>query len=91
MNTAHGSHCCKKHGCKYGDSDCTVILGKEKQEGKCYIGYELKDDCFSNFYDNVRVELTAPKLILSSVTDNVYAEIDITAEQYNQLKNKLGI
>jgi hypothetical protein len=31
---SHGRHCCKKHGCKYGDDDCPVVLGKEKQEFK---------------------------------------------------------
>ena len=23
----HDSHCCKKHGCKYGDDDCPVQFG----------------------------------------------------------------
>lgn len=23
----HDAHCCKKHGCKYGDEDCTVVNG----------------------------------------------------------------
>lgn len=23
----HDAHCCKKHGCKYGDADCTVVNG----------------------------------------------------------------
>lgn len=23
----HEHHCCKNHGCKYGDSDCPVVLG----------------------------------------------------------------
>lgn len=30
----HGSHCCKKHGCKYGNDDCPVVLGTEQQEHK---------------------------------------------------------
>ena len=29
---SHGSHCCKKHGCKYGDDECPVVLGIIKQE-----------------------------------------------------------
>lgn len=24
----HNSHCCVDHGCKYGDDDCPVVLGK---------------------------------------------------------------
>ena len=31
----HTRHCCKKHGCKYGDKDCTVVTGKLKQEYPC--------------------------------------------------------
>lgn len=28
--SVHDSHCCKVHGCKYGDRDCPVVLGKEE-------------------------------------------------------------
>jgi hypothetical protein len=31
----HTRHCCFKHGCKYGDEDCPVATGEEKQEYKC--------------------------------------------------------
>jgi hypothetical protein len=31
----HASHCCKWHGCKYGNEDCPVITGKVKQEYLC--------------------------------------------------------
>jgi len=27
--SVHDGHCCTKHGCKYGDEDCPVVLGKE--------------------------------------------------------------
>ena len=23
----HTTHCCAKHGCKYGDTDCPVVMG----------------------------------------------------------------
>lgn len=36
----HVNHCCVKHGCKYGDSDCPVVLGKVKQIGPCWDCYE---------------------------------------------------
>jgi hypothetical protein len=29
------SHCCIKHGCKYGYDDCPVETGKVKQDGPC--------------------------------------------------------
>ena len=31
----HASHCCKWHGCKYGDDDCPVVTGLIKQEYLC--------------------------------------------------------
>ena len=36
----HISHCCKWHGCKYGDPDCPVASGKVKQEYLCEYCYE---------------------------------------------------
>lgn len=27
--SVHDSHCCPKHGCKYGDASCPVVLGLE--------------------------------------------------------------
>lgn len=31
----HASHCCKWHGCKYGDKDCPVVSGKVEQLYTC--------------------------------------------------------
>ena len=31
----HQSHCCVKHGCKYGDEDCPVVLKLIKQSYPC--------------------------------------------------------
>ena len=31
----HASHCCKWHGCKYGDEDCPVVLGQVEQLYTC--------------------------------------------------------
>ena len=31
----HISHCCKWHGCKYGDPDCPVVSGEVKQAYLC--------------------------------------------------------
>ena len=31
----HASHCCKWHGCKYGNENCPVITGKAQQEYLC--------------------------------------------------------
>lgn len=31
----HVTHCCIVHGCKYGDRDCPVVLGKSDQHYLC--------------------------------------------------------
>jgi hypothetical protein len=31
----HTSHCCAKHGCKYGNAECPVVLGTHQQEFPC--------------------------------------------------------
>ena len=36
----HATHCCKWHGCKYGESDCPVVSGEVKQEYLCEDCYE---------------------------------------------------
>lgn len=37
----HATHCCTRHGCKYGDEDCPVVTKKVKQEYPCW---ECNDD-----------------------------------------------
>lgn len=32
---SHLNHCCIKHGCKYGDENCPVVLGRDKQIYSC--------------------------------------------------------
>lgn len=41
----HETHCCKKHGCKYGDEYCPVVLGHIKQVYKCEDG-DFDNGCF---------------------------------------------
>jgi len=31
----HRTHCCSKHGCKYGDDDCPVVIELIKQDYDC--------------------------------------------------------
>lgn len=31
----HSCHCCVKHGCKYGDEDCPVVLREVMQDYPC--------------------------------------------------------
>ena len=41
----HAAHCCKWHGCKYGDEDCPVVLGQVEQLYTCeYCDVLLEDE-----------------------------------------------
>jgi hypothetical protein len=31
----HAAHCCKEHGCKYGNPECPVVSGEVKQDYPC--------------------------------------------------------
>ena len=43
----HAAHCCKWHGCKYGDPDCPVVNGEVEQEYLCEYCYEdLREEEF---------------------------------------------
>jgi hypothetical protein len=35
FTSVHAAHCCRVHGCKYGDGDCPVALGTIKQKFPC--------------------------------------------------------
>ena len=50
----HETHCCVVHGCKYGDEDCPVVLGKIKQK---YICESCDDDWVFVTEDLIWVEL----------------------------------
>lgn len=57
-STAHSTHCCLDHGCKYGDDEyCTVMQGIERQDIMCpvstqcdtYGDYDEEYDMHSNY------------------------------------------
>ena len=44
----HETHCCKRHGCKYGEhANCPVTLGLIKQAYGCETGSDFNEDCFA--------------------------------------------
>ena len=51
----HASHCCKWHGCKYGDTNCPVVLHKVKQIYLCEHCYDYLHD--ENYYRQVIREI----------------------------------
>lgn len=50
----HTEHCCLKHGCKYGDNDCTVVLGFKKQSYPCEWCYEDQEAILENIRNEAR-------------------------------------
>ena len=42
----HNTHCCAKHGCKYGDSDCPVEMKLSKQVYPC-------ESCGNDFEEKI--------------------------------------
>lgn len=42
---AHAAHCCIEHGCKYGDSDCPVVMGLVGQLYPCEECDEAENKC----------------------------------------------
>lgn len=47
----HAEHCCKYHGCKYGDKNCPVVKEKVKQLWPCEDCYEEMDE--AEYYTSV--------------------------------------
>jgi hypothetical protein len=46
----HRTHCCDKHGCKYGNDNCPVVLKKIRQTYPCNTCGE-KDQGRGGFYE----------------------------------------
>jgi hypothetical protein len=59
----HRTHCCIKHGCKYGDEDCPVANGSIKQDHDCEYCYmekeeaKAKHDCLAHFGEYYKLGL----------------------------------
>ena len=61
MNTGvHTRHCCKKHGCKYGDEWCPVEHGPYEQEYPCE-DCDYENICYDCGSDKVGPRNEAPK------------------------------
>lgn len=53
--TVHASHCCKWHGCKYGDKNCPVVKGEVEQLWPCDDCYDEMDE--ADYYTSVIARL----------------------------------
>ena len=55
LKDVHTRHCCAKHGCKYGDDNCTVVSGEKIQEYTCEICEEENIDIDSGFRNPIEL------------------------------------
>jgi hypothetical protein len=62
--SVHSTHCCKKHGCKYGDDNCPVVSGIEKAKYMC-------EDCENGLQSQIETFL----IQLDYLTDDQRLEI----------------
>ena len=53
----HQSHCCKKHGCKYGEENCPVANGSVKQDTPCERCGTDDEDIDAATISDLRIEL----------------------------------
>lgn len=71
--SVHDSHCCPKHGCKYGDSDCPVELGREP-------GLSCE------YCDELAAEYPYALKELTGLTPEEFEEMKSDAAAYRKLK-----
>ena len=91
----HITHCCSKHGCKYNNEDCPVVLGIVNQDQiceDCYydIGddYEPKENMFIEAFKKGQENY---KKMLEDIGEIQYV-LNILEEQLNTIsKNKLKL
>jgi hypothetical protein len=84
-STVHSTHCCKKHGCKYCDDNCPVVLGLEPQEYRqecCDEAEEVLMGQLSGIYHYMREK---------NITSITAWEIQDLIDIYNDRRPNLGI
>jgi len=75
----HAAHCCKDHGCKYGDSDCPVANGITKQLYPC-------EDCESeeHYYNQIHDKLSKDGVLYKLGLD-IHGVIDANPKWFSFL------
>ena len=57
----HQSHCCKKHGCKYGNENCPVENGSIEQDTPCERCRTDDEDVDAATISDLKIELESVK------------------------------
>ncbi len=72
MKDVHTEHCCAKHGCKYGDDDCTVTTGLAPQSFDCescdWDKENMAEDFQVNRYMVMKFDYSLDSLVQHSVS-----------------------
>jgi hypothetical protein len=61
--SAHDTHCCRRHGCKYGSGVCPVVLGEVIALSDCeWCSYERNEeskalDVFAEWFKDQPIDL----------------------------------
>jgi len=69
----HTSHCCEKHGCKYGDDDCPVAKKVSVQE---YLCESCQDDVYALREAFPRAEAYARSVAFRDLDEGNYILVD---------------
>ena len=87
----HDAHCCKMHGCKYGDENCTVVNGYN-------IGIKCEfceDNIPSVYHSSVRYKLSySQRYAVDHLSEDIdfhshkFDTLDEALEKYKYFKNK---
>lgn len=79
--SAHSTHCCSTHGCKYGDEDCPVVLGTDPG-----ISEEWCEDCQYDKNDpevQERKRLKAENAKMREVLEWI-STVETTSDEYRR-------
>jgi len=86
----HRAHCCRKHGCKYGNDDCPVVSGAVKQLYSCERGNINDDDCYHKTI--VAAKLNEKQCSLDITFDDGSGfSLVLTTGAFDLLKEKLRL
>ena len=81
----HQTHCCKLHGCKYGDPNCPVANGNIKQDYVCHTCYE---DGIESMEELEKALNPKPEIILSEIFKRLNEiRSDLVANPSSTLRN----
>jgi hypothetical protein len=72
----HAGHCCKKHGCKYGDEDCPVQFGHIIQDYPCEWcndPHEIYMNAVTEMCDKSFLDMDMPQIIKERLTKLIEA------------------